>query len=244
MPSGRCHKHGGASLKGAAHPAYKHGLRSKYLKALPKQMAAGYRAALGDPGLLSLREEIALLTTRIMQLLDQLKDTPPGPDYDAVWAELRDTILDRSRVTAAELRRLVLLRGVVMVEDALAWARALLEAARAEVDPGQFRRLQEKALALLPAPADDYGPARRPPVVLDNGHAGEPQGVGPREPEAAPPCFTGPAGTQPAPATPPAAPAPPAPGPQCGPKERPPPPDEALSEGESWVWEDEPAGDG
>jgi hypothetical protein len=199
-----------------ASPHFRTDARSRYLKHLPGQMGAAFRAALADPELLSLREEAALLTTRITQLLDRLKDTPPGPDYDAVWTDLRDVILDRARVTAAEVRRLVTLQGVVTVEDALLWARALLSAARKVVtDRDQLRRLQERALALLP-PADDYGPARRP-VVLDNGHAGTPP--------AAPPSCSSPGGggeSGPTPAGPPPAPAPPAPGPPGGLEELPP----------------------
>jgi hypothetical protein len=235
-------------LKGAAHPAYRHGLRSKYLKSLPRQLAAGYKAALADPEFLSLREEAALLTTRITMLLDQLRDTPPGPDYDVVWTDLRDVVLDRTRVTAAEVRRLVLLQGMVRVEDALLFVTALLAAAKEIIqDHTTFRKLQEKMLVLLPD--DGSGPARRPAVLddgpapaTDNGRVPEPAAPAPGpapEPEAAgPSSFSHPGGGDAR--TPPADPAPPTQGPtQCGLRELPPPPDEPLGEGEEWVWEDD-----
>jgi hypothetical protein len=122
-------------------------------------MGAGYKAALADPELLSLREEAALLTTRIMRLLNRLKETPPGPAYEVVWTELRDVIRDKAKVTAAEVRRLVTLGGVVTTEQALLFARALLTAAREVVtDRGQLRRLQHRCLQLLPP--DEYGTVR------------------------------------------------------------------------------------
>jgi hypothetical protein len=145
----------------------------------------------------------------------------------AAWAEVRALMQEKTRTSAAESKRLADLQGVVRVEDALLWAGALLTAAREEVtDRDQLRRLQERALALLPD--DGSGPVRRP-VVVDadvspapaaaNGHEAEPSAPGPA-PGAAPDSFTGPAGS-PAPAAPPPVPTPPAPGPACDLKELP-----------------------
>lgn len=82
----RCRLHGGASLAGAAHPAYKHGRRSKYLKDLPKDMRAGYQAALADDELTSLRDELAVLEVRMGELLRQLSTNKSPPWLDAVEA--------------------------------------------------------------------------------------------------------------------------------------------------------------
>jgi hypothetical protein len=56
MPNGKCYHHGGAALKGAAHPNFKDGSRSKYM---PKFLAPAFREALNDPELLNLSESIA-----------------------------------------------------------------------------------------------------------------------------------------------------------------------------------------
>lgn len=70
----RCRLHGGASLAGAAHPAFKHGRRCKFLKHLPKEMREGYEAAVNDEELTSLKDEIALLEVREAQLLGEMKN--------------------------------------------------------------------------------------------------------------------------------------------------------------------------
>jgi hypothetical protein len=105
--------------------------------------------------LLSLKEEIALQTTRAMELLARLK-AAEGAACEATWAELRAVVLEKAKLAAAEWRRLETLQGVVTVEQALLFARALLAAARETVkDPTVLRRLQERCLALLPP--DDTG---------------------------------------------------------------------------------------
>src|SRR5262245_53115189 len=53
-PNGRCRVHGGLSLAGVASPSYKHGKRSRYMRDLPRELRAGYRAALQDEELASL----------------------------------------------------------------------------------------------------------------------------------------------------------------------------------------------
>jgi hypothetical protein len=243
-PNGRCHVHGGATPAGIASPHYKDGRRSRYLKNLPKELGAGYRAALADPELLSLREEAALLTVRIMWLLNRLKDTPPGPDYGAVWTELRDVIQDKAKVTAAEVRRLIKLQGVVTVEQALLFARALLTAAREVVtDRDQLRRLQEKALMLLPPP-DGYGTERgyvQMPgdgIGTGEGHpgAGQETGHAPEPGSATPPS---PGGGDSNPLADPAPTPEPGAGPRpCGLKELPPLPEGADPADYEWIPED------
>jgi hypothetical protein len=64
-------------LAGAAAPSYRHGRRSKYLKELPGELKAGYRAALRDPDLAALDGELGLLEVRIGQLLRKLSDAAP-----------------------------------------------------------------------------------------------------------------------------------------------------------------------
>lgn len=62
VPEGRCHYHGGKSLKGPENPNFKTGRHSKYL---PKGLKERYEALLQDPELSTLRDEIALVDVRI-----------------------------------------------------------------------------------------------------------------------------------------------------------------------------------
>ncbi|MCK5613524.1 hypothetical protein KAR91_67260 [Candidatus Pacearchaeota archaeon] len=64
-----CRKHGGASLSGVAHPNAKH---LRYSKHLPKHLKGNYEAALKNPEYLSMRNELALVETRLEDLVAQL----------------------------------------------------------------------------------------------------------------------------------------------------------------------------
>jgi hypothetical protein len=78
--------HGGLSPAGVASPHFKHGRRSKYLKCLPADLRDGFKRALADPELLSLKDETAVLTARIMQLMNKLSTTEAPPWGSAVEA--------------------------------------------------------------------------------------------------------------------------------------------------------------
>lgn len=65
----KCRYHGGASLTGIAHPNFKTG---RYSKHLPTRLAARYAEALSDPQLLELRDEIALMGTRLGELVERV----------------------------------------------------------------------------------------------------------------------------------------------------------------------------
>lgn len=79
MANGRCRFHGGKSLGGIAHPNFKHGRYSKYLDGA---LLDAYATGLGDPQLLSLRDNIVLVDARIGQILQGM----PGSD---VWEGLQ-----------------------------------------------------------------------------------------------------------------------------------------------------------
>ncbi|MDO8751151.1 MAG: hypothetical protein Q7K03_08415 [Dehalococcoidia bacterium] len=65
----KCHKHGGASLRGIASPRFIHGRYSKYL---PKHLAEIYALALNDPNLLQLKDDIALMDARLGEMFGKL----------------------------------------------------------------------------------------------------------------------------------------------------------------------------
>lgn len=67
----RCKLHGGNSPRGIASPSYKHGM---YSKDMPSQLANRYREARQDDELMSLRDDIALISARVGEQLSGLHD--------------------------------------------------------------------------------------------------------------------------------------------------------------------------
>jgi hypothetical protein len=65
-----CYHHGGRTPRGVASPHFKHG---RYSKHLPKGLQENYNTALSDPELKELTADLALIETRIIQLLEQVE---------------------------------------------------------------------------------------------------------------------------------------------------------------------------
>jgi hypothetical protein len=76
-----CKKHGGKALKGRAHPSYVHGRSSRFS---PTRHHAHIYEALNDPNLLSMKEGIALLDARLIELLEAMEKVPPLETYHAL----------------------------------------------------------------------------------------------------------------------------------------------------------------
>jgi hypothetical protein len=83
----KCRKHGGLSLSGRASPTYKHG---RYSKDLLTGMAARVDEARGNPELLSVSDDIALIEARIAEVLRQLGTGESG----AAWQDLQRTLAE------------------------------------------------------------------------------------------------------------------------------------------------------
>ncbi len=86
--STKCRNHGGKSHRGVSSKTYKTG---KYSRVLTARMLATYEQAANDPDLLSLRHDIALLESRLIELLSRMNHA----DSNALWArarELRDRL--------------------------------------------------------------------------------------------------------------------------------------------------------
>ena len=78
-----CHIHGGKTLQGAESPLTKTGRYSKYL---PERLQGRYQEAQADGDLILLRDEIALIDSRITELLGKLD----LGESNAAWQTLRD----------------------------------------------------------------------------------------------------------------------------------------------------------
>jgi hypothetical protein len=145
-----CYFHGGKTPRGAQSPNFKTGRHSKYL---PARMVAAYEDALADPELLDLNQSIALIDTRLVDLLGRVDNGEPGKlwfnlrkafsELDAA-IRLKDTkVMAESLAALDELTR----RGA---SDYAAWGEIgrLLEDRRKQVETKQRVELQgERAVS-------------------------------------------------------------------------------------------------
>jgi hypothetical protein len=153
-----CRMHGGKTPRGPASAHYKTGRHSTFL---PSSMFAAYGAALHDPELMSLRQEIALVDARIIDVLKRVDTGEAG----VLWSQAQDAMarferakakqdVDAMHAALAEVQRLI----TGGTADYAAWHEvgALIEQRRKLVESEQ-RRLtlsaevlsREQALALM-----------------------------------------------------------------------------------------------
>ncbi len=92
LGSTKCYMHGGKSQVGAASSGFKHG---RYSKHLPTRLAERYHQARTDAKLLELNEEIALLDSRLAEVLTRVDAGDGGPLWERLvkmWGRLDDDI--------------------------------------------------------------------------------------------------------------------------------------------------------
>jgi hypothetical protein len=77
-----CYFHGGASARGISSGTFKHGRRSKYM---PQQMRARYLQALRDPDLRELDQDLALVETRLTDLIAKVQSNGNTGAMLQVW---------------------------------------------------------------------------------------------------------------------------------------------------------------
>lgn len=107
----RCHKHGGKTPCGMASPHWKGGKYSKYV---PKGLKNSYERALSDAELLSLRDDIALLESRQVEILETISKANEGAPQ---WEEVARTV-DRVCLAVAsgnEKSRAISLQDLVKI---------------------------------------------------------------------------------------------------------------------------------
>jgi hypothetical protein len=150
--------HGGKSLAGSASPTWIDGRHSKIL---PKRLIDDYLAARDDPDKLALEDELALIDTRINDLLSRVDTGESGQ----LWTDLHKVVRDlevaqRAHDTAAVAAAANTL--IVLVEhghgDAAAWRDVtdLIERRRRLVDSERKRLVEaqqmisvDQAMALM-----------------------------------------------------------------------------------------------
>lgn len=92
MKNGRCKMHGGKAKSGIASATYKDG---RYSKVLPTRMVERYNAAITDPELLNLSAEIAVVDSRLSDLLIRVETGDAGDVWDKL-AKARHKYADAS----------------------------------------------------------------------------------------------------------------------------------------------------
>jgi hypothetical protein len=148
----RCRLHGGASPAGIAHPSFRNGKYSRYLKDLPRDLRKGYRAALGDPEIAALGSELALLEVRISGLLRKLSATE-APPWSAAVESLGDLAaavaegdVEAAREALARHAKVVRTGADAAASQAATW-KSLMEAMAQKTKTAQAeaRRLHDDA---------------------------------------------------------------------------------------------------
>ncbi len=90
LGEGACYLHGGRSLRGAAHPAFKHGRYSKHWASLGEKMEAAIADLASDPDYLHLRRHIATLDFLFLEELAALDNDSGGAGWDKARALTAD----------------------------------------------------------------------------------------------------------------------------------------------------------
>lgn len=158
-----CRHHGGKSLVGPASPQWKDGRRSKYL---PKRLLDDYLASLNNPDKLALDEEIALLDTRLVDLLRRIDAGESGQLWRALLTATRayeaaqrakdpaamaaalDTMVDRITSGHTDAAAWQEVRAVVQER------RRLIESERKRLVEAQQVIAVDQALAMMAALVD------------------------------------------------------------------------------------------
>lgn len=160
MPNGRCRMHGGTSLKGAAHPAFKHG---RYSEALPERLLERYQASQSDPELLAMRDEIGLTDARLGDVLARVDSGENGALWQRVKEHYDELQAGRAAQDVNRMADAIDALGVVISSastDAAAWAevgrlieqrRRLVESERKRMVDLQLMITAERAMALVTA---------------------------------------------------------------------------------------------
>lgn len=143
-----CSIHGGKSLAGIAAPAFKDGKHSKFM---PARLQGRYNELLSDKKLLQLRSEVALMDTRITQLLE----TVETGDLAERWLTLQKEFVNFQKATTdrdvdAGRKSLEVMGEIIHsgANDYAAWAQIgeFIDQRRKLVETERKRMVQSKQM--------------------------------------------------------------------------------------------------
>jgi hypothetical protein len=106
MPNGRCHLHGGKSLKGSASATYQGKGFSKYFP--NKKLGDIFARSFEDPELTRLRKDLAIVETRLVVLVQSLNSQQNG----TLWTQLRSKHRELKRSNPTSTKAASLLREI------------------------------------------------------------------------------------------------------------------------------------
>jgi hypothetical protein len=143
----RCRLHGGATPRGPAiGPAFKHG---RYSLDLPTRLAARYAESQIDPELASLRDDLALVHTRITEVLSQLGEGVSESRAREAWREICALVERKRRLAESEARRLVLFQQMITTEQAVVLVASLVDVVHRHVHDRATLTAIQKDLASI-----------------------------------------------------------------------------------------------
>lgn len=142
MRNGRCPKHGGKSLSGIAHPNFKTGKHIK-VQNLPPRMLDDAQAALNDPELASMRQDIVVLEARINDLIRRVDSGESGE----AWRRAQDLLKEYHREQDERRKRAILAEFSSVIDEGVADYDAWDEVSkimdqRARLVAAEYKRLQ------------------------------------------------------------------------------------------------------
>ncbi len=103
MPNGRCHLHGGKSLKGPASGTYRGKGYSRYFPG--KKLGKIFARSFEDPELMRLRNDLAIVATRLVELIQSLNSGQSGTLRKRLRKKYRE--LRRSRPNSAKFTKAI-----------------------------------------------------------------------------------------------------------------------------------------
>jgi phosphoenolpyruvate carboxylase len=101
MQNGRCHLHGGKSLKGPASATYQGKGFSKYFPS--KKLGDIFTRSFEDPELTRLRKDLAIVETRLVELIQSLNSQQSG----TLWKQIRKKHRELKRSKAKKATKLL-----------------------------------------------------------------------------------------------------------------------------------------
>jgi len=107
----RCRLHGGLTPSGFASPHFRHG---KYSRHLSGAFAEAFATRLDDPELLSLRDDIAIADTRLLELVGQAQSDSSAANWKRCGELVRE--YDRIKADTIEATEKYKLQAPIMVE--------------------------------------------------------------------------------------------------------------------------------
>ena len=161
--STKCYHHGGKTPSGIASPNLKHGRYSRYL---PARLSGQYEASKNDPALLELREDIALIDSRLSDLIVRVDTGESGQiwkDLVETYSELDIAIRKKDSVSMmqslTELNRLVNLgkddyRAWSEIHEVIEQRRRLVESERKRLVEAKQTLTIDQAMLMISALTD------------------------------------------------------------------------------------------